>query len=172
MTARSCGSQYQNTAEPVRSGGGELELRRDWRGGFMASLNYALQRSSYEQDASLAGDRRLREVPNSPVHTGGARLTVPLAGRALRASSRLAVESARYDVSDHPGDPPQQKLDAGVIWDLVLSGDAPDSHASWSAGFDNAADWRQRVPVSVEFQPIRAVNVPGRTLVAQVTVTW
>ena len=103
---------------------------------------------------------------------GGLKLIVPLVGRALRFSSRLSVESFRFDTNDHPGDPPQRKTDAGATWDLVFSGDAPEWRATWSAGFYNVGDWRHRTPVSVEFSPVKAVQEPGRALVAQVTVTY
>jgi hypothetical protein len=103
---------------------------------------------------------------------GGLKVVVPLVGRLLRFSTRLSLESARFDTNDHPGDAPQGKTDAGATWDLVLSGDAPDWHASWSAGFYNIGDWKHRTPVSVEFSPVRAVQEQGRGLVAQLTVSY
>lgn len=165
-------NQYGNTDLPVRSVGGEVELRHEWRGGFMASAWYALQKSSYQQDDAVPAAQRLREVPNSPIHMGGLKLVVPVVGRSLRFSTRLSLESARFDTSDHPDDAPQGKTDAGATWDLVFSGDAPEWHATWSAGFYNVGDWKHRTPVSVEFAPVRAVQEQGRGLVAQLTVTY
>jgi outer membrane receptor protein involved in Fe transport len=165
-------NQYGNTDQPVQSVGGEVELRHEWRGGFMASAWYALQKSSYVQDDGVAADLRLREVPNSPIHMGGLKLVVPLVGRALRFSTRLSLESARFDTNDHPGDSPQGKTDAGATWDLVFSGEAPDWHATWTAGFYNVGDWKHRTPVSVEFSPVKSVQEQGRGLVAQLTVTY
>ena len=42
----------------------------------------------------------------------------------------------------------------------------------WTEGTIGSPDESTRVPVSVEFQPIHAVSNPGRTFVAQVTVTY
>ncbi|MBS2022958.1 MAG: TonB-dependent receptor, partial [Deltaproteobacteria bacterium] len=164
-------SQYANTVQPVRSMGAETELRREWRNGVFFSANYAIQRTSYEQDDSLPADQRLREVPNSPIHSGGLRLSLPLIARALRLSVRVSAESGRFNRNDQPDTGSQVRTAAFGLIDLVLSGELPDAHLRWSAGLYNAADYAWNVPLSPEFGTLATSPEAGRTFVAQLTFT-
>jgi len=165
-------TQYVNTDAPVFSMGAEVEVRREWRNGIFATANYALQKTSYQQSAVASGEPALREVPNSPIHTAGLRVSVPLVGRSLRISSRLTVESGRFDSNDTAGEPPQTRTSAAAIWDLMLSGELPDLHTRWNAGLYNATDFQWAVPVSPEFSPLQTAPQARRALVASVTVAY
>ena len=162
-------SQYQNTTVPIQTLGAEVEVRREWRSGWMASVSYSFQHSRFVQDP---GPGALRQVPNSPNHLAGARLAVPLAGRALLASTRLSYEGPRSDRFDNPTDQPQGQTGSALLWDLVLSGDLPDWHLRYTLGIYNLADWRYSYPVSTEFSPIHAIQQSGRSLRASTTVTF
>jgi outer membrane receptor protein involved in Fe transport len=165
-------SQYVNTTVPVLTLGAEAEIRREWQHGWTTTLSYAIQRSSYVQDANLPDDQRLREVPNSPTHLGSAKLAVPLITHVLSVMTRLTAESGRYDIHDQPGDPPQQKTNPSVVWDVVFSGEWSDWHLRYNLGAYNLADWRYNLPVSTEFDPITTVPENGRTLYASATFTF
>jgi len=112
-------TQYQNSNSPVQVLGGEAEVRREWRQGWMVAGSYSLQSASYVgSNADL-----LRRVPNSPVHLASLKGAVPIIGRTLMGMTRLSVEGGRPDRNSASTDPPQLTTDTGVIWDLVLSGE-------------------------------------------------
>jgi outer membrane receptor protein involved in Fe transport len=158
-------TQYQNVSSPVRSQGFELELRREWRQGWMAAASYSFSRADFVQNA-----QRLRDVPNSPQHLGSLKIAVPLVQRALTAMTRLSIEGPRWDRRTLPTDPPQQRTGTAAIWDLVLSGDLPDWHVRYSMGVYNLADWKYAVPVSREFGPIITMPQNGRAVISSITV--
>src|SRR5690606_12039486 len=56
---------YVNSSSPLLTVGGELELRRDWRHGFMLAGSYSYQRSEYLADDSLESLARLRPDPGA-----------------------------------------------------------------------------------------------------------
>jgi outer membrane receptor protein involved in Fe transport len=172
FTAATGAGAVVNTAQPVRSGGAEVELRREWRSGVFFTANYAIQRTEYEpldgQDPAL----RLREVPNSPTHSGGLRLSLPVVGRALRLTTRLSAEGGRFNRFDQPADPLQLRTKPSLVWDVVLSGEAPDLHARWSAGLYNAGDTQWSVPLSPLFSKLVESPQAGRSFVGQLTLSY
>ncbi|HEU4407150.1 MAG TPA: TonB-dependent receptor [Polyangiaceae bacterium] len=155
-----------NSSSPALSTGAELELRRDWRDGWMVAFAYALQRTQYLDD-----DGERRRVPNSPAHLGSARGAVPIVRRALMAMTRLTVESPRYDRYEYPADPPQRRTEAAAVWDVVLSGEAERAGVTYALGLYNAFDWRYAAPVSSEFRQ-RTVVQNGRTLLVSGAVAF
>jgi outer membrane receptor for ferrienterochelin and colicin len=158
--------RFENSAEPILTVGSEAVLRRDWRSGFMAATQYSFQRSWYPASAD-----ELRKVSNSPQHMASFKGAVPLAGRQLRAMTRLTFESGREDRNETASDPPQRRTDASVIWDLVLSGQLTRPNLRYACGLYNAADYRYSVPVSGEFR-MTTVPQPGRTLLLSVDVAF
>jgi outer membrane receptor protein involved in Fe transport len=186
-----CGAscvQYQNTTTPVGTVGGEAELRKEWKDGWMASASYSYAHSVYLVDGSfssitsLAHDPTRREVPNSPEHMGSIRGGAPILGRALMAMTRLSLTSGRYDINDRQPmlgapQPPQTETNPAVVWDLVLSGQEPRYHVRYSLGMYNLFDWKYTVPVSSEFtQPSGAtlgtIIQNGRTVMAAAYVNF
>jgi outer membrane receptor protein involved in Fe transport len=163
-------SQYANTSQPIRSLGAEVELRREWRNGIFFTVNTALQKTSYQQDSAAADS--LREVPNSPITSGGLRLSVPLLGRSLRLATRLSAESGRFDRNDQPTDPQQTRTSPFALWDVVLSGEAPEQHLRWNAGLYNAGGTAWSVPLSRGYANLLTSPEPGRSFVGQLTFTF
>jgi outer membrane receptor protein involved in Fe transport len=161
-------NRYVNTTNPVLSTGVELELRREWRAGWMFGASYAFQHSRYLDDTGTAG---LRHVPNSPEHLGAVKGAVPIVGGALLATTRLTIEGPRYDRYAQPTDPPQQSTDGAVIWDFVLSGEAPRYGMRYWLGLYNAMNYKYVAPVSPEFAQ-DTVPQSGRTVLAGVQVTF
>ncbi|MCC6217212.1 MAG: TonB-dependent receptor [Polyangiaceae bacterium] len=164
--------RYVSSDTPILSMGGELELRRDWRDGWMLAGSYGVQRTRF------VGGEGLREVPNWPMHLASVRGSVPLLEPAFVLSARVSAESSRFDRNDTDlapdgvtPNPPQGKTEGAVVADLVFSGEASGERLRWSFGVYNLFDWRYSAPPSTEFRMTRLVQ-PGRTLLASATVSF
>jgi outer membrane receptor protein involved in Fe transport len=170
--------QFQNADTPVGTLGGEVEVRRDWKEGWMLAASYSLQRSKYLAaeglNALVKFDRSpdFREVPNSPTHLASLKGAVPLMGRALTLMNRLTFEGQRYDTDDAAASlTTQTRTEASLLWDIVLSGQEERWGLNYSVGVYNAFDGRSRVPVSDEFRQ-RSIPVLGRSLLATASITF
>jgi outer membrane cobalamin receptor len=159
-------NQYQNSGTPIESVGGEVELRREWRNGLMLGATYAYQRTQYVGDTT-----GLREVPNSPDHLGSIKAAAPLIGTPLTAMTRLSVQGPRFDKYDLATDPPQGKIGAAAVWDVVLSGETERYGVRYALGLYNAMDVRYAVPVSREFTQTSVVQ-NGRTVLLSSSVSF
>lgn len=170
---------YQNTQAPVGTLGAELELRREWKEGWMVSGSYSFQKSRYLASKGLGDafkfeqDPNLREVANSPNHLAYLKGGVPLLSRALMLMTRLGFEGPRFDRNDTngPTQPTQTKTPAALLWDMVLSGSETRWGLQYAIGVYNLFDARWRVPVSTEFTPV-TIPQSGRTLLALASVTF
>jgi hypothetical protein len=125
----------------------------------MVAASYSLQKARYLQDTGL------REVPNSPIHLGALKGAVPIIGRGLTAMTRISIEGPRFDRNDRTTDPPQGTTDAGVICDLVFSGEAEKLGVRYNVGAYNIADWKYAAVPSGEFRQ-RTIVQNGRTFLA------
>jgi outer membrane receptor protein involved in Fe transport len=170
--------QFQNTDTPVATLGAELEVRRDFRAGWMLAATYSLQRSTYLAseglDALIDQDPspQLREVPNSPQHLASLKAAVPLLGPQLLLMQRLTFEGQRYDTEDDANSPtPQTRTDAALSWDIVLSGKEQRFGLDYAVGVYNAFDSRARNPVSGEFRQ-RSIPILGRSFLAAAGLTF
>jgi outer membrane receptor protein involved in Fe transport len=171
--------EYGNTSDPVGTFGGEAELRREWKEGWMVSASYSVQKSRYLASGSVGdfiGFKRaanLREVPNSPNHLAAVKGGVPIIGRALLLMNRVSLEGPRFDRNDREGadQPPQRETPAALLWDVVLSGAEPRWGLTYAFGVYNAFDTRWAVPISTEF---RQTTMPqtGRTFLATGAITF
>lgn len=168
---------YQNTDVPVGTLGAELEVRREWKEGWMLASSYSFQKSQYLASRSI-GDfitleraRDLRQVPNSPNHLASIKGGVPILSRALMLMSRLTFDGPRFDRNDTITAPAQQSTDVSFLWDIVFSGSEARWNLSYSVGVYNAFDTRWAVPVSAEFRPT-TITQNGRTFLATAAVTF
>ncbi|MFO0646988.1 MAG: TonB-dependent receptor [Polyangiales bacterium] len=161
--------QYQNNANaPVLTVGGEVEVRREWRQGWMLSANYSYQHSQYVGQ----GATDLRRVPNSPEHLASLRGAMPIIGRALTLATRMSFESFRYDSNEIGSSPdPQGHTDNAFLWDVVFSGQEQRAGLRYALGLYNALDWRYNVPVASYFA-VRSVPQNGRTLMLSLGVNF
>lgn len=158
-------TQYVNSASPVLVVGGEAEIRREWKAGWMVGATYSQQHARY------LGDTGRRDVPNSPVHLASVKGAVPIVGRSLAAMTRLTFEGPRPDRNVAPTDPPQGTTDAGVVWDIVLHGEAERLGVRYNLGVYNVADWKYDIVPSGEFRQ-RTIVQSGRTALASVSVAF
>jgi outer membrane receptor for ferrienterochelin and colicin len=162
---------YRNATGNVLIMGGEAELRREWRQGWMASVSYSYQRARYVDDPGL------RRVPNSPEHLASFKGAVPIIGRSLMAMSRISIEGIRYDgqvnkIGENGQPAPEQgTTDAGVVWDFVFSGEAEKLGVRYNLGLYNIADWKYDAVPSAEFRQ-RTIVQNGRTVLASVAATF
>jgi outer membrane receptor protein involved in Fe transport len=170
--------QSQNTNTPVGTLGAEIEVRRDWKEGWMIAASYSLQKSNYLASAgldaliSLERSPDFREVPNSPMHLASFKAAVPLMGRALTWMNRLTFEGQRYDTDDAAdSETTQTRTDAALLWDIVLSGQEARWGFDYSVGVYNAFDSQARVPVSDEFRQ-RTIPILGRSFLASAGLTF
>jgi outer membrane receptor protein involved in Fe transport len=170
--------QYQNTNTPVETLGAEVEIRRDWKEGWMVAASYSVQRSVYLASGKLADLIALRhspdyrEVPNSPMHLASVRGGVPILSRALMLMGRLSFEGPRYDTNDLVTSPAAQtRTESAILWDFVLSGIEARWGLSYSFGVYNAFDSRAQYPVSNEFRQT-SIPITGRSLFAAATLTF
>jgi outer membrane receptor for ferrienterochelin and colicin len=170
--------RYENSRAPVLTIGGEIEVRRDFRQGWMLAVSYSAQHSRYLSGATTSdlfggsSNPELRHVPNAPEHLASVRGSVPVIAHALFASTRLSVEGPRFDRHDQVTDPePQKKTDSAVIWDFVFSGQESKWGLNYAVGIYNAFDWRYATPLSPEFRQ-RALVQNGRTLLATANVAF
>ncbi|WP_437833415.1 TonB-dependent receptor domain-containing protein [Sorangium sp. So ce1153] len=161
-------TRYENTDVPILVVGGEVELRREWRQGWMASASYSYAKAQYLEDS---GVNQLRKVPNSPEHMGSARGAVPLFGKAVVLASRLTVEGPRYDRNVRE-DPllPQTKTEPAVIWDIVLSGQVDVGGLRYNVGVYNVGDWRWTAPTAAQYT-IAKFPQNGRTFLASLNMS-
>ncbi|MBX3227501.1 MAG: TonB-dependent receptor [Labilithrix sp.] len=157
--------QYQNSPANVVIIGGETEVRREWRQGWMLAGTYSYQKAQY------TGGGALRDVANSIEHIASVRGAMPIIGRTLMAMTRLTIEGPRPDRSESTSDPPQARTDPGVVWDLVLSGEVEKMGLRYNLGAYNALDWRYSIIPSGEFRQ-RQIVQNGRTFLASVTLAW
>jgi outer membrane receptor for ferrienterochelin and colicin len=170
--------RYENSRAPVLTMGGEIELRRDFRQGWMVAASYSAQRSRYLEGAALSdvfgtsNNAELRQVPNAPEHLASLRGSVPVIAQAIFASTRISVEGPRFDRHDEVADPvAQRKTSGAVIWDFVFSGQETKWGLYYAVGVYNAFDWRYATPLSAEFKQRRLVQ-NGRTFLASASVTF
>ncbi|WP_437876586.1 TonB-dependent receptor domain-containing protein [Sorangium sp. So ce513] len=160
-------TRYENTDVPILVIGGEAELRREWRQGWMASVSYSYAKAQYLEDA---GENQLRRVPNSPEHMASVRGAVPLFGKALGLASRLTVEAPRYDRNVRATSSKEQtKTEPAVIWDIVLSGQVDVGGLRYNVGVYNVGDWRWTAPTAAQYT-IAKFPQNGRTFLASLNM--
>ena len=157
--------RYANSSAPVLVGGGEAEVRREWRQGWMFGASVSVQKATYLDAPAL------RDVPNSPVVLGSVKGSAPILGRSLIVTTRATVEGPRPDSNNQAGDPPQQTSETGVVWDLVFSGEIEKLQARYAIGVYNIADWKWDAIPSREFRQ-RTIVQSGRTVLATLAVSF
>lgn len=168
---------YENSNVPLATAGGELELKREWRQGWMVSGSYSYVRARYlagDELPDLASFERApgtRRVANVPEHMAALKGAVPILAKGLTAATRVSFESGRYDRFEVVAPEPQGRGDWVVIWDVVLSGIEPRWGLRYALGVYNAFDWQQSLPVSEELRQ-RTISQSGRTLLLSADVAF
>ncbi len=158
--------RYENSSAPVLVFGGEAEVRRDFRQGFMASATVSVQKARYLDAPDL------RQVPNSPYVLGSLKGAAPIVGKSLMLMARVSVEGPRFDSFTGTTDTePQLKSRVGILGDLVFTGEIERLNARYSVGVYNLADSRYETAPSREYRQ-RFILQNGRSFLANVTVSF
>ena len=131
----------------------------------MASATVSVQKARYLDAPTL------RQVPNSPVVLGSVKGAAPIVGRSLMAMMRVSVEGPRFDSDNEVTDPPQGSSRAGIVGDLVFSGEIERLNARYAVGAYNLADSRYESIPSREFRQ-RTILQNGRSFLANVSVSF
>ena len=157
---------YDNSDARVATYGVEAELRRDLRNGWMVAAQGSWQRAIY-----LNNTEGLRQVPGAPDLLLGLRGAMQLVPRLLTATTRLSWIGAMWDRNDEANQPAQGKTEPGLIWDVVMTGDAHQLGVRYAVGLYNAMDWRTTTPVSHEFRQ-RTMVQDGRTFLLSLSKSF
>lgn len=157
--------RYANSESPVLTIGGDVELRRDWRQGWMLAAFYSYERAQYLSPDTpvLEDDPR---VAASPEHLAGIKGVVPIIETYFTIAARAALEAPRrINLAT------QDRTQWAVISDLALSGTAPSYGIHYVVGVYNMFDWRLDLPV-VETYASRTLRQAGRTFMAELSATY
>jgi len=131
--------------------GGEIEIRREFRQGWMAAAQISYQHVRKLGDL-LAGESA--EPANSPPVLSSVKLVVPLHQNELRLATRLGIEVGRLRRDG-------SRSEAALMWDATLSGEMRALHLRYAAGVRNLLNWQSGFPASEE---IADLAVPRRPL--------
>ena len=159
--------RYAN-GEPALLAGGEAEIRREWRQGWMLAASYAFQHGRYlKAPADLAAEKdpNLRLV-NAPDHMASFRGVFPVVTDVLSIAGRVSVESGRrIDFTTNDETRP------AFIGDIAISGNLRRFGVRYVAGVYNVADYRWETPVTQSFLS-RTMVQNGRTFLANLVFTY
>lgn len=152
---------YRNSNATLLALGGDIEVRRELRGGYMLAAQYGYLYTRYDRTPDGAPDRR---SPFAPRHFGSARAIVPIDVIGARLAMRVTLEAPRRISPTE-----QAATKTAAIADVVFSGRIRDRHVRYSFGAYNLFDYRYALPVGDTFAT-PALPQFGRTFMAQIDV--
>ncbi|MEZ4297239.1 MAG: TonB-dependent receptor [Polyangiaceae bacterium] len=153
--------RYANSPSPALVVGGDVELRREFRRGFMLAANYGYQHTRLLEEG-LSNPRFV----NAPEHYASVRTVVPLVKELVSFGARFTLEAPRRIRAD--GDDETRPT---VVADATLSGYVRDAGVRYVFGVYNLADKRYEVPVTDTFAT-RTLPQNGRTFRVDVAWSW
>jgi outer membrane receptor protein involved in Fe transport len=157
--------RYANGEVPAFTLGGEVELRREFRQGWMASAFYGYQRAQFIDHPDPLTNALPRLI-NAPEHLAGIKAVIPIVSDIASIAMRGALEAPRridYVSND--------KTKTAVIADVALSGNARRFGIHYVVGVYNVLDWQQEVPVTDTFAS-RTLLQSGRTFLLEVALAY
>lgn len=153
--------RYANVASPVLVVGGDVEVRREWRRGWMLGASYGYQRVRMLDDSLEDG-----RLVNAPEHLSSIRGVVPAVRDIASLGLRLTLEAPRR-VSEASSESTKTEL----VADATISGELRDFGLRYVVGVYNIGDRRLNVPVADTFRA-RTVPQNGRTFLVELTGTY
>ena len=154
-------TRFKNTPSPVLSVGGDVELRRDFRRGWMMSAMYGYQRVQ-----TLDTNESNPLLVNAPQHLASFKGIAPILRDVASLALRLTVEAPRrIDTTSN------ETTRAGLVADAAISGKIREYHFEYVIGLYNIADFRQQVPVLDTFKS-RTTTQNGRTFLINVIASY
>lgn len=159
--------RYVNTAEPGLVAGVDLELRREWRRGWMLSATYGYQWARYltgpTSEAMLRANPRLI---NAPEHLASARGVVPVIPQIASLGARVTLEAPRRIAPDT-----SKTTQSAIAVDVTLSGNIRRFGVGYVLGIYNLADQRYDYPVTQSYLG-RVSRQNGRTFMIDLNVQY
>ncbi len=153
--------RYANSQSASTTIGGDVELRKEWRKGWMLAAMYGYQ-WSHVLDATLANP----EFVNAPAHLASLRGVVPVVRELCSVGLRTRLEAPR-----RIGLESDAMTRGAVILDATLSGNLRDYGLRYVLGVYNISDRRYEVPVTDTFQS-RTMPQNGRTFQVDFLATY
>jgi outer membrane receptor protein involved in Fe transport len=153
--------RYANSASPALVAGGDVELRREWRRGFMLAASYGYQHTRL-LDSTVKNPRFV----NAPEHFASFRTVAPIIKELVSFGLRFTVEAPRR-IREDSDDTTQPSL----VADATVSGYVRDIGLRYVVGVYNIADRRYEVPVTDTFAT-RTLPQNGRTFLVDAIWAW
>lgn len=174
--------QFRNSRSPALNPGVDVELRRDWRQGWMVSAFYGFQVPQFSgvvaNDPFVVAYPGLLSNPrlkNAPEHLAGFRGVVPIVPDVASIGLRVTLEGARrVTYANDPSTPNDESVELtkpSAVADLTLSGNVKRFGVGYVIGVYNLADQRYYLPITeTYFSRLSPQN--GRTFLANLNVTY
>ena len=154
---------FGNIDEDQLIGGVDLEVRRDFRGGWMFAGMIGYLEARFLSAPSADGATESTRIPNAPRLYGSVRGIVPVVQDRLTLAARLSLDAPRRIALDGSAE-----TEWAVFGDLVLTGHVDEYGLRYSFGVYNVFDWKVNLPVN----PFLTQTLPqqGRSFLASVTL--
>jgi hypothetical protein len=162
---------YVNSPFPALAIGGDVELRREWRQGWMISAYYSYENAKYIDYTNLIDAR----LVNAPEHLAAFKGVVPLLPDLVSIAARVTLEAPRRITGST--DPTQQSPNTtvntptAVVADLTASGNIKRFGIGYVFGVYNVTDSHYVYPVTSTYLS-SVMRQPGRTFLGDITVTY
>ncbi len=157
--------RYANSDVPAFTLGGEVELRREWRQGWMLAAYYGYQRAQYlnPTDPALQDNPRLI---NAPQHLAGAKAVVPIVDEVASIGARATLEAPRRISLES-----DEVTEPAAVVDLTLSGFAARYGIRYTVGIYNLFGWEYLAPAAEAYGTNRNLQ-NGRTFLAEISLIY
>lgn len=143
-----------NSDERIQTMGADIEIRRSFQSGILASAFYSYLDSRYEGGEDL---------PNVPRHHTSGKVVFPISAPELKMAVRTSLEGTRRINLNS-----DERTPLALIADLVLSGEIPSLELEYAFGVYNALDMQYIQPVG-DTLPLRTIPQPGRSILFNVS---
>ena len=153
---------YVNSPFPSLTIGGDVEVRREWRQGWMFSAYYSYEHAAYVDYTNIANP----QLVNAPQHLAALKGVVPVLPDLLSLALRVTLEAPRRISADT-----NQTTPLEVVGDLVASGNLKRFGVGYTLGMYNVMNTTYVYPVTPGFATT-VMQQPGRTFLGDISVTW
>ncbi len=154
--------RYANSEVPVLVAGGDVEVRRDFRGGWMLAAMYGFQEARFLD----SGEENPRLV-NAPQHLASLRGVAPVVAELASLALRLTLEAPRR-ISVNS----EEETPLALVADATISGALRDYGLRYTVGVYNISDRRYEVPVTETLSWGRRCRRMGRTFLVNLLGTY
>jgi outer membrane receptor for ferrienterochelin and colicins len=164
---------YTNSPFPALAIGGDVEIRREWRQGWMLSAYYSYEHAQYIDYTNLVDAR----LVNAPQHLAAFKGVVPVLPDLISLAARITLETPRRISGSTDAGSVQQSPNStantqmAVVTDLVATGNIKRFGVGYTLGVYNLMDSHYNYPVTTTYLS-STLQQPGRTFLGDITVTY